>query len=258
MMLEQLDTLRALKKHKTTAQAAIALRITQSTVSKRLAALEQHCQKQLVEQRGRTLFLTEAGEKLLQEATPILLQLQELLQPASVPIKTVILGSTESLLAGGLPSILAQSEVSLELHVHRGPYLIERVRSGQLDAAICAAPGVLLDLVVEPVGVERMVYLGKHGECWGIEETSLTGRWQRQLGLKLDRQLESFVVLTQLARAGFCRALVPERLALSLGVPAISLESTPYARPIALIARKSVWQHPEVQKLSHTVQGFWL
>ena len=69
-MFAHIETLSALAAAGTMTRAAIQLRITQSTVSKRIAALEREVGQPLVEACGRGVRLTPVGHRLLERATP--------------------------------------------------------------------------------------------------------------------------------------------------------------------------------------------
>ena len=67
-MIAYIEALAALADQGTMGKAGMRLRITQSAVSKRIAALETELGKKLVERRGRRLKLTPAGVRLLEKA----------------------------------------------------------------------------------------------------------------------------------------------------------------------------------------------
>ena len=60
-MIENLETLIALSKAGTMIEASTALRISQSSVSKRIAALERYYDRDLIERHGRLVVLTHHG-----------------------------------------------------------------------------------------------------------------------------------------------------------------------------------------------------
>jgi DNA-binding transcriptional LysR family regulator len=244
-MLEQLEALRALRATGTTGAAAARLRVTQSAVSKRIAALERHVGAPLVERVGRRLRLTAEGERVLAEAEPLLRRLSEVLAGHTHGPSALTLGASESLLSSWLPRVLRDTGLPLELHAHRGPLLLERVRAGDLAVAVCAGGDVDPELRAEHVGDEPMVVVGE-GELWTIEERSLT--WQaiaaraRRHGLDVRHRLESFTALAEIARAGFGSALVPAGLAPE-GRP------TGVTRPVHLVARPTTFTRPGVADL---------
>ncbi|MFZ5475715.1 MAG: LysR family transcriptional regulator [Myxococcota bacterium] len=245
-MLEQIEALRALRATGTTGAAAARLRVTQSAVSKRIAALERQVGASLVERVGRRLRLSPEGERVLAEAEPLLVRLQEVLAGRGATPGALALGASESLLSSWLPATLKATGLPLELHAHRGPLLLERVRAGELAVAVCAGGDVDPELRAEHVGDEPMVLVGEGSEVWSIEERSLT--WQavamraRKRGLRVTRRLESFTALVQVARAGFGVALVPAGLAPE-GRPA------GFARPIHVVARPTTFDRAGVADL---------
>lgn len=261
-MLEKLEALRALQATGTMGQAAARLRITQSAVSKRIAALEDEVGVALIEPAGRRVRITPEGERLLCEAEPLLARLQDVLH-AHVPAEREVLrvAASESLLCGWLPAALRdavdRSGARIELHAHRGPILLERVRSGDYALGLCADPGTEADLVATRLGDEPMAIvpsgpLPSSGDVpiWTIEPRSLT--WEA-IERRLARQplvvvgrLESFSALVQIARAGFGHALVPVGVAQALGAEVVRVD---VARPVAVFARQTALQRPAVRAL---------
>lgn len=71
-MLDHIDTLATLADAGTMTRAATRLRLSQSSVSKRIAALEREVGRKLVEAQGRGVRLTPAGQRLLERtAVPL-------------------------------------------------------------------------------------------------------------------------------------------------------------------------------------------
>lgn len=288
-MLERLEALRALQEAGTTARAAVRLRVTQSAVSKRVAALEAEVGVALLERVGRGSRLTPAGEKLLADALPLLAMLQDVVKGAAeesaASPSLVRVAASESLLASWLPEVLARvrralgDAVRLELHAHRGPALVARIASGEADVAIAVDAAAEAGIVSMPLGVEPLVLVpsalvrlrpaaGDVVECWSIEERSLT--WaalaprlrsrKRPWGfeLRVTGRLESFTALVRLASAGFAHALVPRGLALSAGVPASALVPLPgLERPLALLSRKTALSRAPVAAFVKELERIW-
>ncbi|MES2640138.1 MAG: LysR family transcriptional regulator [Myxococcota bacterium] len=279
-MLDQLDALRALHEAGTTRRAATRLRITQSAVSKRIAALEVRVGAPLLERHGRNARLTPAGLRLLEDALPLLRALEERLTALDTAgVATVRIAATESLVASWLPAVLRAAVDTpgaaprLELHAHRGPLALERLRAGEVDLAVVVS-GAEEGLHVEPLGSEPMV-LVPSGEAplspapgavvpvWTIEPGSLTGAWlARRLArargpwrVEVVARIESFGSAVQMARAGFGHALVPIGIARSLGVSDAVLVPLPggIARPVVLCARPSGWERPAVRRFGEAV-----
>ena len=233
-MIDKLDALAALHATGTMGQAAVRLRITQSAVSKRIAALEAEVGQALITRQGRRVRLTLRAQRLLEDARPLLASLREVLAvPAEAERENLRVAATDSLLASWLPATLRGAldrlpGLTLELHAHRGPALLERVRAGDYTLGFCPASAGDDELLVREVGREPMVIVpsalrpltpGKVVEVWAIETQSLTweaiatrvGRVKRSAGFSIEvvGRLESFTALVQVARAGFANALVP-------------------------------------------------
>jgi DNA-binding transcriptional LysR family regulator len=182
--------------------------------------------------------------------------------------------ATDSLLASWLPGALRLAldqlpGLRVELHAHRGPLLLERVRSGDYALGLC--PGgagdaelVQRELLREPMVIvpSRLLPLppAKVVRVWAIEKRSLTweaietrlARLPRTTGLTLEveARLESFAALVQTARAGFAHALVPRGIALELGVPEERLVALPgLTRPIVAVARRSTFARSAARSL---------
>ena len=68
-MIENLETLIALSKAGTMMEASTALRISQSAVSKRIAALERYYDRDLIERHGRRVVLTHHGTRLVERVS---------------------------------------------------------------------------------------------------------------------------------------------------------------------------------------------
>lgn len=273
-MFSNLDALATLAKYGTMSAAANILRVSQSAVSKRIATLESHLKKKLIEPQGRKVVLTPAGERLLERTTPILAELKSaLFEEHDASHGILIVGVSLSILSSwGARSLAyikqAMPTTSFELHTMRGPVVLERVRAGEYMVGICAGiPGNDTDLYVEHIADEPMIIiparLEKLSEPIGkrplrvitAEATSQTWKLIKpkaeRLKLEPELTLESFVPVAQLACHGFGHGLVPIGVAHALNIPSenlISLESYGLSRPISLVARKSTFARPLVSQ----------
>jgi DNA-binding transcriptional LysR family regulator len=282
-MIDKLDALAALRRTGTMGRAATSLRVTQSAVSKRIAALEADTGRKLVERHGRHARLTQEGERLLEEARPLLASLREVLRVrSSSRPETLRVAATDSLLSSWLPATLRVAldrvpALAVELHAHRGPMLIDRVRSGDYAIGFCPAIAGDKELVVREVAREPMVIVPARLEAmaresvvpvWAIETQSLTweataarlSRIKRQTGFAIEvkSRLESFSALVQVARAGFANALVPIGVARDLGVPLDRLVSLgDLSRPIAVVGRPKSLERTEVRALLSELALLW-
>ncbi len=281
-MIEKLEALAALRSSGTMGQAASALRITQSAVSKRIAALEAELGERLIERQGRRVRLTGEAEHLLAEARPLLASLREVLRARSARRRDVLrIAATDSLLASWLPATLRAAldrlpDLGIELHAHRGPALLERVRSGDYTLGFGPVSAGDKELMARELGREPMVVVPSGLEpiapsatlaVWSIETQSLTweaiaprlGRSKRVSGMRIEvvSRLESFTALVQVARAGFAHALVPIGVARDLGVPVERLLRLDLSRPIGAVARRKAFEHHGVRALLAQLAGLW-
>ncbi len=249
-------TLLAVRDHGTTSRAAQALRITQSAVSKRLDRFANELGIALVERQGRRIALTPEAERLLEEAEPLWRQLQSALQPRGGH-RPVRVAASESLLTSWLPERILRAG-ACELHAHRGVGVLERVRSGAVELAICADAGPetglesrwLRDEQMGIVTTEEAFPLDEPRSLWGIEPQALTAQAiERKLTrlypqLRVESRLESYAPLVQLAKAGFGPALVPEGVALAMHAPFFPVPGL--VRQIVGVARPTSWNKASV------------
>jgi len=135
--------------------AAENLGIGQPAVSGQVARLERELGHRLFERTSRVVRLTPAGQRLVPEARSILASVVRARAAVAVPGESVSLrlGSSTGL-GQRLDSLLetmrrTDPDVSVELGTYATATRLDRVRSGQLDAAfvrgVATAPG--LDLV---------------------------------------------------------------------------------------------------------------
>jgi DNA-binding transcriptional LysR family regulator len=272
-MLDRIEALQALSEAGTMGRAAATLRVTQSAISKRIGALEAQLGAKLIERHGRHVRLTADAQRLLSEARPLLRNLREVLQPRSTrPEQRLRVAATDSLLASWLPGALRSAldrlpELQLELHAHRGPMLLERVRSGDYALGLCPASAGDTELVARELVREPMVIVPARlaplvpapvVPVWAIEQRSLTWeaiatrlpRVRRKAGFAIEvvGRLESFTALVQVARAGFANTLVPIGVASDLGIPRDRLLPVPgLSRPIAAVGRRSTLERTTVR-----------
>ena len=270
-MIENLETLVTLSKTGTMMEASTAMRISQSAVSKRIAALERYYDRELIERHGRRVVLTHHGTRLVERVTPLLSELRSVfLEDNALRKGKIILGVSEAILASWGPHFFAQirerlPEVEFEFHAQRSPVVLDRLRSGEYMVGICTGSSDAdTDLVSEvirhepmviiPSGLQPLKYkLGKPLQVLTIESRS--GAWGsievNMQRLNLDRvvSLESFFAVAQMALSGFGHGLVPSGVAHTLGIEDKSLIKLPLkhatlpplTRPVRFVARKSMF-----------------
>ena len=247
------------------------MRISQSAVSKRIAALERYYDRELIERHGRRVVLTHHGTRLVERVTPLLSELRSVfLEDNALRKGKIILGVSEAILASWGPHFFAQirerlPEVEFEFHAQRSPVVLDRLRSGEYMVGICTGSSDAdTDLVSEvirhepmviiPSGLQPLKYkLGKPLQVLTIESRS--GAWgsieENMQRLNLDRvvSLESFFAVAQMALSGFGHGLVPSGVAHTLGIEDKSLIKLPLkhatlpplTRPVRFVARKSMF-----------------
>ncbi|MEE3109382.1 MAG: LysR family transcriptional regulator, partial [Pseudomonadota bacterium] len=142
-MIENLETLVTLSKTGTMMEAATVLKISQSAVSKRVAALERQYDRALIERRGRRVVLTAYGTRLVEKVTPLITELRSVfIEEPTLQRGKIILGVSEAILASWAPALFARvrerlPEVEFEFHAQRSPVVLDRIRSGEYMVGLC-------------------------------------------------------------------------------------------------------------------------
>jgi len=138
-------------------RAAIALHMSQPTVSQHVRALEKRLGQPLVEKSGRGVKFTPSGEKLLLEARRILGVHDQALErlDASLP-RSIVIGSTETAADSILPELLtsirgAYPDHTVQFHIDRSTQMEEAVVKGTIDLAVTMGLGA--DLPGNEVGL---------------------------------------------------------------------------------------------------------
>ncbi|MEZ5558273.1 MAG: LysR family transcriptional regulator [Pseudomonadales bacterium] len=277
-MIENLETLVTLSKTGTMMETATVLKVSQSAVSKRIAALERYYDRALIERHGRRVVLTHHGTRLVERVNPLISELRSVfLEDNALRKGKIIMGVSEAILASWGPRLFAKvqgrlPEVEFEFHAQRSPVVLDRIRSGEYMLGICTgSPDADTDLQSEVIRMETMVILPsglrplsyRPGDALDvITIESRSGAWRsieedmRRLNLNRRVSLESFFSVAQMALAGFGHGLVPEGVARTLGVgndQVISLTREGLHRPVRFVARKSMFSRPLVQSFYQAV-----
>jgi DNA-binding transcriptional LysR family regulator len=272
-MFEQVMALAALAESGTMRAAGTRLHISQSAVSKRIASLEAELDKALVERRGRHVYLTPEGERLLERVQPLLSDLRAALSEDAIEGGgRIAIGVSESILGSWGAELLARTcaqipELEIELHAHRSPVAVDRVRGGEYALALCAGiAGGATDLVIEtlswepmvivPSGLERIrmprrgpidvLTLDTHSETW----RSIASK-AKALRIRPIRTVENAFAAAAMARSGLGHGLVPLGVVDALHIQRDKVMRLPrpgLARPISLVARKSTFARPTIKR----------
>jgi DNA-binding transcriptional LysR family regulator len=253
-------------------ETSTVLKISQSAVSKRIAALERYYERPLVERHGRRVVLTHYGTRLVEKVTPLISELRSVfLEDKTLQRGKVIIGVSEAILSSWGPRLFASvqrqmPEVEFTFHAQRSPVVLDRIRSGEYMVGICTGSADsetdlqsevlrLEPMVIVPSSLQPLDYtVGDELDVITIESRS--GAWRsieddmRRLKLRRSTSLESFFTVAQMALAGFGHGLVPSGVARTLGVPdgkVIPLGDSGVNRPVRFVARKSMFSRPLVQ-----------
>lgn len=279
-MLDDLEALIALREHGTMTRAATALRLSQSAVSKRIAALGAELGAELLRPMGRRVQLTPFAAELVERTAPLIGELKHLMRAGRSAVSGELpIAISESVLASWGPRLLSKVQgdvpgVRFVVAAHRSPVAIDLARAGEVMLALVAgqAEGIA-DLGAHLVGREPMVLVKSPGhplpnagpiEVMTIEPHASTWRSvDAQLRARDDVQLcvtstlQSFTALTQMARAGFGHALVPIGIAQTMKVgkgSLLALGQPPLTRPISLVGRARSFDGALASEVSASIQ----
>lgn len=265
-MLDGIEALIALEKHETVSQAALALRLTQSAVSKRIHALQVELDMKLVEPDGRRLKLTPEAMQFLSKAKPLLLELKNLSigpETKSTHISQFSLALSDSIAGSFGPYVINKTlrsvkNLRLDIHVHRSLMLLENVTLGKYQLGICTSNDARKDLasfhlVDEPLALlhaENKNKPNKNLPLITIEENSAT--W-KSIGPEVKKEyphlfsnsviyVESFLAVYQMAKVGLGNGLIPLGLCKELQIKRKHYKKLKVERPISLVTRKTIAQ----------------
>ncbi|WP_116328275.1 LysR family transcriptional regulator [Cupriavidus taiwanensis] len=130
------------------AEAARRLDLAPTTVAQQIRALETDIGAQLLTRSGRTVKPTVVGTRILERARTLLREVRDLRSAASdtgLPAGPLRLGATPTALMGLLPPLLrnwmnANPNIPVFIEPGTSARLLDRVNSGELDAAILVHP----------------------------------------------------------------------------------------------------------------------
>ena len=278
-MIENLETLLTLARTGTMMEASTELRVTQSAVSKRIAALERYYDRKLIQKKGRRVELTRHGQQLVDKILPVLSELRGLFLDDSGSARgELIIGVSDAILSSWGPRVFhavrdEMPEAQFEFHTHRTPVVLDRIRSGEFMLGVCTGSDNLdTDLQSEVLTHEPMVVIPsglqplkfpKRGELSVITIEDYSGAWRsfrdevQRLRIRREVALESFFSVAQMAIAGFGHGMVPVGVAKTLKVPdeiLLDLGRKGLHRPVRFVARKSTWSLPIVASFFKSLQ----
>jgi len=290
--LRQLRYLVVLSEKLNFRQAAEALFVTQSTLSAGIKELESTLDAQLVERDSRAVRLTPLGVEITARARDLLTRAQDLMEiarGAAEPLTGIFrLGMIPTVAPFLLPSALPalrRAYPLLQLHLREDTTeaLLERLRSGELDAGVIALPwdvdGLTVhrlfdddfrlvgrksdpDLASREVAI-RGIDLGRlllleEGHC--LRDHALAACGRRAAGLVPGIEATSLYTLVQMVEGGLGVTLLPE-MALKAGIlKGTHLVARPFTtkapmRTIVLVHRASSARGRECELVAGVVRG---
>ncbi|NYT38172.1 LysR family transcriptional regulator [Allopusillimonas soli] len=129
------------------AEAARRLNLSPTTLAQQMKSIEKDLGVKLVMRTGRTVSLTEAGHRVLEQARALVHDYSNmhLTANSSLPPKELRLGSINTALQSFIPDtllMLTERLPTLSVFIHAGTSekLLEDVRKGALDAVIIPHP----------------------------------------------------------------------------------------------------------------------
>jgi DNA-binding transcriptional LysR family regulator len=172
------------------AAAASRVALTQAAVGQQMRALESELRRPLFERQGKSVVLNDAGRALVPQVRRLLALYDQMLAPAAAAdamAGTVHLGAIVSAVRPLIQATLALKarHAALDLHVSaaKSIELIERVQSGELDAAIAVRePGAPPELAWTALYAEPMVLLAPRK----LEESNFRLILQQQPFIRFD------------------------------------------------------------------------
>ncbi|MGE6136197.1 LysR family transcriptional regulator [Aeromonas salmonicida] len=269
MLLEGLETLSLLASEGTMAKVASRLYISQSAVSKRIGQLELRLGKKLIEPDGRQIRLTPQARELLDRVAPSLAEMKGVLADSLTltDLTPLPIACSETLLAGYLARFMHDylgRDPHIALSTHHTPVILARVRSGDALLGICAGRlppghGLGAELLLE----EPFYLVGddQHEAPSADQRKILTmdlenpsNRYLReplaQLGLVPAMELDSYLALIELAKAGIGPVLLPAGLLALVGEQGETARPlSGLGRPLHLVYRQSSLKRERIAQL---------
>ncbi|MEY8570112.1 LysR family transcriptional regulator [Brevibacterium linens] len=245
-------------------EAAAVLGIPQSTMSRRIHALERHLGVALIVPRGRAIGLTSAATDLVAAVraplTEIDAALVDVAEAADPEHGTIRFGFPLTMGAGDVPDLLAAFNrahpgIRLDLKQAHGAELVTDLQTGTLDLAIIIPPpsevnhevlarqaivAALPD--VHPLAGRPRIGLDQLADEEFISTPAsynlrvLTDQWCRDRDFDPEVKIEvtEFSTIREFVGRGMGVALIPPAVRTVDGVTEVALDGPDYVREIAL------------------------
>lgn len=245
-------------------EAAAALGIPQSTMSRRIRALESHLGVPLTVPRGRAIGLTWAALDLVAAVRAPLTEIEaamaDLAEAADPEHGTIRFGFPLTMGAGEVPDLLAAFNrahpgIRLDLKQAHGAELVADLQRGTLDLAIIIPPPPEVNHEVlarqtiiaalpdtHPLAGARSISLGRLADeefistpaTYNLRE--LTDQWCRDSGFDPQVKIEvtEFSTIREFVGRGMGVALIPPAVRPVDGITEVALDGAEYVREVAL------------------------
>jgi len=214
-------------------QAARELYVTQSAVTRRLQRLETSLGTALLDRRRRPVVLTGAGQAVLERSRRLLNDFREVRAAAAnghFPMKEIKIGVAHALSELTLTEPVGRirrmfPEVALRLLTGWSRELLERVRSGALDAAVILLPEA------------QQLPTGVMGKEMGKEQLVVIA--SRRGGISRPRKIQDLAEANWILNPDGCaaRAALRQALLRSNVEMRVAVETYNYELQLALVAR---------------------
>ena len=167
MTLHQLRIFEAVAKHLNITKASKELHITQPSVSYQLKLLEGECRVKLYTKMSRGSELTERGQLLLNDAEPILLQIERMKEKfkdssTDGKVGSLTIGGSHSLSVSFLPTMLAvfketHSHVQVTFRTDNSRAVERMVLNSEAELGVLTNPSYSPSFIHEPCRQEELV-----------------------------------------------------------------------------------------------------
>jgi LysR family hydrogen peroxide-inducible transcriptional activator len=183
MEFRQLEYFVSLAQTGTFSEAAERVHVSQPALSQQIQKLEDELGVPLVERMGKSIKLTENGEKFLPEAMEVLDSVrsaENVVNPGNTSLEgTLKLGVIPTIAPYALPALINRlepglNEVNIHIEEQQTETLLDQLKIGAVDHILLSPPFPEDGLRVEPLGREPF-YLAVHrDEPIAVEEAIST------------------------------------------------------------------------------------
>jgi|WetSurMetagenome_2_1015567.scaffolds.fasta_scaffold00115_49 DNA-binding transcriptional LysR family regulator len=176
MNLNQLSYFKKVAETGGISHAAAELLLTQPAVSKQIMALEEELGERLFDRIGKKMYLTHAGDTLMEHAEKILRSVDE----AKTAVRDIsaecsgelLIGASDHISIHRLPGVLkayitAFPKVDLKLRCHRSETILEMVGRNQVDLGVITLPRPVSGIIPKPIWRDRMSLVCAKGHPLG-------------------------------------------------------------------------------------------